>query len=543
MHNLSVPSLLSSMRQEITRSMESLRSPRQPRPYYISYLITDVTEDTIWGRYGALCESKKNHKRSCYTDVRVGSFRYDHVTHGGLQDNSDETESYNMVSLPIEDNERAVRFSLWRLTDARYREAVAAYHERKSNDVNYEDDNSHLASFVKQKPVQEQHLNSEPSYNRKDVEAYIRETSRVFEAWPAIKSSYIEFNSHYQTRTFTNSEGSAKSWDHSLFTVTAFMWFHIKGETHEATLVFNCKDFDDLPTQENLEIKIKERFQLLTEVSQAEKMTSYAGPVLLESQPAGLFLHEVIGHRLEGSRLLSDDEGKTFKDKLGKRIMPKELSIYDDPTLEQYNHIKLVGSYKFDDEGTKAQRVNLIERGVLKNFLSTRAPHIATKKHQSNGHARNESYERPISRMSNLVIESSSQFTSKELKQQLIEEIKRKNLPYGIRLIEVEGGETGTESYDFQAFLGEITIAAKVFPDGSEEWVRGVDFVGTPLSSLANIIAVSKDISVDNGFCGAESGFVPVSTVSPAMLVSNLELQAKHAKRPVPYTLPLPWLE
>ena len=124
---------------------------------------------------------------------------------------------------------------------------------------------------------------------------------------------------------------------------------------------------------------------------------------------------------------------------------------------------------------------------------------------------------------------------------EFLKEIKRQGLDYGIRILSASGGETATEAYNFQAFLGEINLAAKVFPDGRQQWIRGVDFVGTPLNAARSIRAAGKRYEVDNAYCGAESGWVPVSTISPALLISHLELQAKSEPPYTPYCYPLPW--
>ena len=127
------------------------------------------------------------------------------------------------------------------------------------------------------------------------------------------------------------------------------------------------------------------------------------------------------------------------------------------------------------------------------------------------------------------------------MRQLFIEEIKRQKKPYGIWVKDTLGGETGTSSYDFQAFKGEILDAVRVFPDGREEPIRGVDFVGTPLSSLDSVVCLGDDPTLDNSYCGAESGVVPVSTVSPSMLMRNLELQGQDRERYTQYIVPLPY--
>ena len=127
------------------------------------------------------------------------------------------------------------------------------------------------------------------------------------------------------------------------------------------------------------------------------------------------------------------------------------------------------------------------------------------------------------------------------MRRTFLEEIRRQKVPYGIRIIEASSGETATEAYDFQAFLGEINLASKVYPDGREEWIRGVNFVGTPLNAVRGILAAGDRYEIDNAWCGAESGYVPVSTISPALVVSELELQSKPETPYMPYTFPIPW--
>ena len=531
-----------ALREEINRSIDKLKSPGHPRPYYISYLLRDIRRIDVWAKYGSIGYDRTDHKRVCFANVRVGSYRYDQTAYGGLTDNSDEVESYDLVDMPLEDDTDAMRFALWRLTDARYREAVKAYHSRKARDVSFLDENKELPSFIKQSAVRSPFRLINPRIDTGHFRDYVRKASRVFKKFGEIKNSYVEFSSELQTKVFVSSEGIERVWQEPVYQITAYMWYLTKKCNEEHSLVYTVAHPDELPDLENLKKAILQRVKLLTEIEHGEKLISYTGPVLMAPRPAGLFVHEVAGHRLEASRLLSHDEGRTFKDKVGHRIMHKDISIYDDPSRRSFNGQSLIGHYRFDDEGSVPSRAVLVERGVLKGFLTTRSP-VRKKDHKNNGHARNQTFEHPISRMGNLLIESHSSLSWKELKANLLEEIRRRKLPYGVILYEVEGGETGTESYNFQAFMGQITVAVKVYPGGREKYIRGVDFVGTPLSSLSHIIAVGQDRELDNGFCGAESGTIPVSTLSPAILVSSLELQAKDTTRVTQYSLPLPWFE
>lgn len=145
-----------------------------------------------------------------------------------------------------------------------------------------------------------------------------------------------------------------------------------------------------------------------------------------------------------------------------------------------------------------------------------------------------------MSRMGVTILEATNGLDQATLREQLIDQIKQQGLPYGIRIIDATGGETATDSYDFQAFLGEVNLASRIYPDGREELVRGINFIGTPLNAVHGIIAAGDQPVLDNGWCGAESGFVPVSTITPSLLVRHLELQSKSETPYTQYCYPMP---
>ena len=538
----SVNVLISALQQELERNITKLRSPGHPRPYFISYLLRDTRSHEVWARYGSVASRKTEQKRQCYADVRVGSYRYDQVTSGGLDDNSEEVESFDLLDMPIDNNTDALRFCLWRLTDAKYREAVKCYHRRKARDVSYLDENKKLPSLVPIKAAKKKWPVRAYEVQEEEVRKTVSKLSMVFKNEANIKNSYVEFRSDIETKVFVSSEGSEHVWQVPIFSYTIYIWYLSKSYNQDFSLHYSAASMDDLPSLSQMKKIAVDRIALIKEIEKGVSMTSYAGPVLLAPKPAGLFVHEVLGHRLEGSRLLSESEGRTFRGKEGQRVMTEKLSVIDDPSLKKFNNISLIGSFDFDDEGCAPKPAVLIDKGLLKGFLSTRSPYKA-KGFIANGHARNQGYERPISRMGNLIVKPHGGQSWDQLKAQLIAEIKRRNLPFGLILYEVEGGETGTETYNFQAFLGEITVASKIYPNGREQYIRGVDFVGTPLSSLNTIMEVGDELEVDNGYCGAESGTIPVSTISPSLLLANLELQSKDPTKVTQYRLPLPWMD
>jgi len=263
------------------------------------------------------------------------------------------------------------------------------------------------------------------------------------------------------------------------------------------------------------------------------------GPALLTGRAAAVFFHEVFGHRAEGHRQKDAAEGQTFAKKVGEPILPSFLSIVDDTTRKKLGSEDLLGYYQFDDEGVPAQSVTLVDHGILKNFEMSRSPLVGFP--NSNGHGRRQLGATPVSRQGNLIVESSKTVTNAELRAMLIELIKKQGKPFGLLIDDIAGGFTFTGRGQPQAFQVLPLVVYKVFADGRpDELVRGVDIVGTPLAALTKIVATGDTPEVFNGYCGAESGSVPVSAASPAILTSELEVQKKETSTDRPPILPPP---
>lgn len=518
------------MNEELARSMKELRRPGHPRVYYLSYLFRNERRESIFGRLGAIAEHQTAARNFVFCDVRVGSHRYDQVGYGGLRDNDDADESVDYIGMPAEISEDAFKFALWRLTDARYREAAEQYYERKSKELHYVDEQRGLASKVKAKGVRSAKIRRFPEVDVDYWTWLIRKASGLLKSCPAIQVSDFEFVAWHRQQMFVDSEGAEIAQQTSVFDLAARYWLLTpKGAPIEQEAALIVGDLADLPSEKELLRIVKARIELILALSRAPHLNAFSGPVLLGAVPAGLFFHEVVGHRLEGSRLLSSDEGATFADLRGKHIAPAFVDIVDDPTLERFNGKRLIGHFRYDDEGSPAKRAVLVEKGVLRGFLTTSAP--IPGQSALNGHARNARHERPISRMGNLLVVNREPVAEPELWERFLEEIRRRKAPFGIWVRETLGGETYTTKYDFQAFKGEIMHAVRVFPSGRKELVRGVDFVGTPLSALDALLCMGDDPTVDNAFCGAESGQIPVSTIAPSALLGNLELQSKDRQK------------
>ncbi|MCK4351394.1 MAG: peptidase U62, partial [Candidatus Krumholzibacteria bacterium] len=260
---------------------------------------------------------------------------------------------------------------------------------------------------------------------------------------------------------------------------------------------------------------------------------------ILMHRASGVFFHEIFGHRIEGHRQKDVEEGQTFAKKLGQEVLPTFLSVTDDPSRRQFNGKDLNGFYEFDEECVPGQPAHLVENGVLKTFLMSRSPTRGIVK--SNGHGRRQPGSQVVARQGNLIVESTKQVPFEQLRTMLIEECHKQGKEFGLIFKDISGGFTTTRTWGPQAFKVLPILVYRVYADGRpDELVRGVDIVGTPLTCFSKIMCTGDDPDVFNGMCGAESGSLPVSAISPSILVEQIEIEKKQKAQDRPPILDAP---
>jgi len=299
---------------------------------------------------------------------------------------------------------------------------------------------------------------------------------------------------------------------------------------------------DGLPDDETVLKAVDQVIAQVLALRKAPLVDPYTGPAILMNRASGVFFHEIFGHRIEGHRQKDVEEGQTFAKKIGQGILPSFISIVDDPSQRRFQGLDLNGFYQFDDECVPGQPAHIVESGVLKTFLMSRSPTRGITK--SNGHGRRQPGYQVVSRQGNLVVESGKQVPFDQLRAMLIAECKKQGKEYGLLFSDISGGFTMTGRYMPQAFKVVPILVYRIYADGRpDELVRGVDIVGTPLTCFSKVLCTGDDPAVFNGYCGAESGSVPVSAISPSILVEQIEIEKKQKAQDRPPILDAPIAE
>jgi TldD protein len=371
-------------------------------------------------------------------------------------------------------------------------------------------------------------------------EQRVRALSRIFREYPDVYRNEVGFVAQSSTRYFVSSEGAELVTPYvSSGLVIVAVTRADDGMDLFLARTFQADSPEGLPAQADLEKAVREVGAQLEALRKAPVTEPFDGPAILSGRAAAVFFHEVLGHRLEGQRQRGDEEGQTFTKDIGKEVLPTFLSVADDPTLTNFDGISLAGHYEYDSEGEKAERVELIEDGVLKTFLMSRLP-IASFS-ASNGHGRAESGFVPTGRQGNLIVTSTKTVPDTELRKELVDEAKKQGKPYGLYFEDISSGFAVTQRSSPQAFQVIPLVVWRVYVDGRpDELVRGVSIVGTPLAAMKKILVTGDKSEVFDGVCGAESGSIPVSAVAPAMLLSEIETQRQAQGTARPPILPIP---
>jgi predicted Zn-dependent protease len=531
------PPVLAAMQAELDRSMAAL-STADPAAYFISYTVSDRQYSEVSGSNGALLSSADNRARWLEVQSRVGTYQLDNTHKLG-----DRPPSWTSpgTSVAIDDDIPVLRREIWRETDRQYRAASGALIKVKtSQQVQVQTAEGAAPDFSREEPHVSVGPRVEIHVDRKPWEERVRKYTAAFSKSPTVLNSIATFTALAANQYQVNTEGTKLAFGQVHYRLELFVQTKAPdGMDIDRYTNFDWLDPKDAPDDKTVLDSVQKLIREAEALDKAPLVEPYAGPALLTGRAAAVFFHEVFGHRAEGFRQKDISEGQTFTSKVGERILPDFISIKDDPTEASFGGQMLLGYYPFDDEGVPSVNLPVVDHGVLKTFLMSRSPLVNIP--HSNGHGRRQLGYVPVARQGNLIVSSSQTMTNDQLRQKMIGLLKQQNLPYGLLIDDIEGGFTFTGRGQPQAFQVTPLVVYKVFADGRpDQIVRGVNIVGTPLVSLTKFVATGDKQEIFNGYCGAESGSVPVSAVAPAILISEMEFAKKETSTDRPPILPQP---
>ncbi len=537
--------LMRALSDELQRSM-TLKMEDLEKPYFIQYTVEDSLSYRIEAKYGDLTTSERDRSRDFYSYMRVGSYELDSTNFtgdgGGFFAMFGGGGDVGRASLPLDDHYLAMRQAIWRATDDHYKDAVETLTKKRAymKDKKFKD---RPADFSKASVVDRVGPLASMEFDRKQWEQRLAKLSMRFRKYPQIQDSSVQVFAAVGTSYIVNSEGTRLRFSDNgmLMIINAEMQAN-DGMTVSDGKTYFVRDPSEFPAMERVEKDIDELVERITAIAKAPILERYTGPVLFDSLAAAQVFREMVAEGIAGhvdpvgSQRRGLTGAGTMEKNLDSRILPKSFRIYDNPTMAKVGNQALIGHYEFDDEGTRAERVELVTDGKLVDMVRSRVP--TKKRSGSNGHGRRAPGMGTVSSaIGCLFVEDEDGVSDEELKAKLLEAVKDEGLEYGLRVRSLKTAGIGSSRSSMfamfmrmqqrggQTNIGDPISFAKVFPDGHEELVRGCEFGQVKLRDMKRIVAAGNTPTVYNyiglGFMGATPA---TSIISPALLFEELEL-------------------
>jgi len=531
--------IFKAMTDELQRSVSELQFKDLEKPYFIQYVVLDQERYRASATFGALTASDLSRARYVQAQVRVGDYDFDNsefVTGSGFQGQPQAGVTNQTI---IDNDYDGIRHSLWLVTDSAYKQAVEQL-ARKRAFVQNKTRGDQIPDFSKENPVTVVGNRRGLEIDRSYWERQVREWSAVFKEFPDVQDSSVVFEVQLIHRYLANNEGTQTLQPSMLVSVE----ISAGGEAADGMRLrhwvpFNTGSLDQLPQAQDVTNAIRQMAADLSKLRSAPVLdVDYSGPVLFAGQASAEMFARVLAPQLSGQRLPLSEQQQSqtsrseLVDRLNRPVLPRFLSVFDDPTTQRLGGQELLGHYQVDDQGVPARRVSLIEQGVLKNFLMSRRP--GKDMPQSNGHGRSGVPGRETAQIGNLFIQANEGKSYEELKQQLIKMCQEENLPYGIIVKALVS--------DGRSPVGMPVLTYKLYVnDGREELIRGAVAQSIPVRSLRQIEGVGNDAFVANRLAGSNELPTPTSIVAPSVLLEEVEFKRPASTQQKPALLTHPY--
>jgi predicted Zn-dependent protease len=517
---------------------------------------------------GEIISSDNEPSAKIKVDLRVGDYKFDNTNFldfgFSFFGSGDDEEQFQNRRAPLNPDYQSMRRELWLATDAAYKQVSEVYSKKSSVIKNrMRTDTTH--DFVKYEPVKIKNEIEIPQFDSKKFSELIKILSKEFKKHPQIDQSTVGIEFIPEKTISVNSEGR------EIISSSYYVGLEIVATTQtedgmplmQQYTAFSINP-DKLPTHDSLIKAVNIMSQKLVNTKNAKLLTEpYSGPILFEGQAAAELFAQIFAPNLVTQRMPLTERGvqesdryTAFQTKIGGRVLPEFLSVSAIPSTHVYQNMELLGAYKYDDDGIKAEDVALVKDGFLKTLLSSRVP--TRRVRTSNGHKRGGA-----AMLSVIHLKSTSEYakTSKELRERLIKLCKDRELEYGLviksipnqnilytTLMRIGGGKFTLSRSDNQKPLIEVY---KVYHNGKEELIRGVEAKGLSVQSFKDILNVGKSEyvlnylapSITSPYMSGGSAYVGATMIVPDLLFEDGEIRPVESDFPKPPILTNPLSE
>lgn len=553
-----------AMKDELSRSMSQLQLQQMDKPYFLAYRMEDIAEKDISATLGSLTTSSglAIRRRVLGVELRVGDYALDNSNFFSMQRLRGGAAGMlgGVEQGTLDDSYEQIRREFWLATDRQYKRALEDLAAKKAA-LKIRNTSESIPDFSKEQVANVRAPLTVTAFNSSQFEPLARELSAVFRSAPEIDVSSVTVNFRDTYTRYVNSEGTSFTRSQPLFKLEVVAKTHTPdGLPISDSFAIYGHTAADLPARADLSLRVQQLAARLVKLRSASTLDNYNGPVLFEGPAAGEVILQEFASRLAAARTPMSDNpqfemvfdqmlnrlgGASFQDKLGARVLPDFLSLRDDPSQSTFVGATLMGNFTIDDDGVSSRNTPLIEHGVLKRLLSSRAPVRGILQSTGSRHGWGVV-------PSNLFLKSDKVLSFAELKNELLRRAKDRGLDYAIIIRRVGGGSAASfiqmaRQMAQQGSSESLPEAYKLYADGHEEPLRGIRISELPAESFKEIVAtgdtpivysdemVPRMTSVFSMGMSAGSGELPVvSCVTPSLLFEDVSLVKSEGPFPAP---------
>jgi TldD protein len=567
---------MAALHDELERSKNRLVLPGQQHPYFIEYRLLDLDERIISAEFGALLSSSTTRNRFMSVDVRVGTYKLDSSNFLSAEGFRGFLGSTGTVG--IDRDYDSLRQDLWLATDQAYKEALDSFSNKQAAlralaNAPTVDDFSQEAAVVMVEP------RVEPDWTSRNWEAEARTVSAVLKSYPELYNSRVTYHLIYATSYLVTTEGAQIRTSRSLAAIEASLGTQADDgmPLHNFLAVYVNRPAQ-LPAAEAVRQQLDSKGKALAALRAAPTVKDYDGPMLFEARAAGSLLAQVLAPSVGGARppvsmntrfeqMMQALGGRSeWMGRIGQRVLPLTVDLTDDPTVQQFEGHDLIASYQIDQDGVRAQKVALVQNGLLKELLMSRRP--GPDLDRSNGHGRSTFLAMPRPMLSNLFFNASNGESSADLRRKFLEACKQNGQQFGLLVREMDNPVIASSSQeelsDSLATLASgapngdrmpLLVYRVNISDGREELVRGALISQLTVRNLRTLLGIGNDNTVFYyaqsqdaetagtalGAFGSANGGVPSDVIAPSLLFEEVEVRGPHGEpRRTPLVPPPP---
>jgi predicted Zn-dependent protease len=518
------------MKDEMNRSKNELKLPDSPSPFFVSYTVAEISYISVTGTTGTTLNVKESPKERVHSvNLYVGDSKFS-------SDYSFTGNGILSTSLTSsEDNYLQLRRNFWQTSDLAYKMAVEVFNSKQNTikNANLSEEEKSLADMLPLKKIEKRVSPPAPfNLNREQYESLTKIVSAEFLKHNQLFDTKVNLAGIEAKYYLTSTEGT------EIIEPAGYVSLEISGKirTSKGQIltdreVILVRNFEELPSSSELKSFVNNFSSRLNSLKGASEIEEYyLGPVLFMNEaaatilsdnlisPSGIFAYrkpvQVMASTGRVENISARRDIKPLEERLNKKVIDSRITVTNRTDLKSYKGIPLLGYYSIDAQGVAPiEEFNLIDKGILKNLLSTRVPTKTSK--SSTGSLRYGVRPRSVSldmAPGTLVISATGGATSAELKKELIKAAKEEGLEYAYIVRKIANQ---SDQYIYR-------VSVK---NGEERLVYGAEITPVQLTKLKRVLGVCREQKVYNYLY---QGTIPTSVIYPdGILIEDIEINKK----------------